>query len=513
MTHKQYSNPNDAEYGGLYHPLHVGHAISDDLGYPGDDTGDNISSRNRSWCELTGIYWLWKNITCDIIGICHYRRYFVHNEDFLKKDQIESLLKDNDVIVSRSTCTEYENLYKHYADQHVEKDLKICREVLVSKYPEYQNAFDLCMSCNLFTLGNMMICRKSVFDEYCSWLFDILFEAEKKIDISSYDTFQARVMGYLSERLLRVWLLHNTGKVAEVEVRMIDPADKDNNLKDIELKRRYVNLILKDLISQYHIGNYAELVDSPPVYRDPESKIPVWVCWWQGEHDMPELVHTCIESIRRNIPADLCRLHIITLDNVGEYLSFPQWIIDRFEAGSITMTALSDILRMGLLYRYGGMWIDATYYVASPLDTGLFESGFYTQRFEKGKWKADVVQGRWAGNLLFTKPGNVLCKFVLNAFYMYWFSQEKAIDYYLIDYLIDTAYSNIDEVREMIDSCEYSQPDCLELHKILDDPFDPELYKNLTEKTTFFKLYRQLSPAGETIIGKETFYGHISSVL
>ena len=512
MTHKQYSNPDGPEYDGLYHPLHVGHAISADLGYPGDDVGDNISSVNKSWCELTGIYWLWKNVTCDTIGICHYRRYFVADEDFLKKDYIEKALQTYDVIVSRSTCTEYSNLYEHYADQHIEKDMKLCREVLLSMHPEYENAFDLCMSCNLFTVGNMMICSKSLFDEYCSWLFGVLFEVEKKIDISGYDTFQARVMGYLSERLLRVWLLHNNYRVSEVEVRMIDPADKDNNLKEIDLKQKYVGLVLKDLISQYHVGNYAELVDSPPVYHDPESKIPVWVCWWQGESDMPELIRVCIDSLRRNIPGDLCRLHLVTMDNVGEYLSFPQWIIDRFESGAITMTGLSDILRMGLLYRYGGMWIDSTYYVASPIDRTLFEAEFYTQKFDEGKWKADVVQGRWAGNLIITKPGNVLCRFALNAFYMYWFKQEEAIDYYLIDYLIDAAYSNIDEVRNLIDSCKSSQPDCLELHKILDDPYDPAIYEKLTANTTFFKLYRKLSPAKETIIGKETFYGHISSV-
>ena len=89
MTHKQFEDPTDS----MYVPLQVGHAISPELGYLADDTGDNISRKNKSFCELTGIYWLWKNFhTCDYIGICHYRRYLINRQGliFTEKDAAAS---------------------------------------------------------------------------------------------------------------------------------------------------------------------------------------------------------------------------------------------------------------------------------------------------------------------------------------------------------------------------------------------------------------------------------------
>ncbi len=509
ITHKEYMNPDDKEYDGLYIPLHVGRAISEDLGYPGDNAGDNISDRNRSWCELTGIYWLWKNISCDIIGICHYRRYFVVDEDFIRREKIEDILSDHDVIVGNSNNTEFGSLREHYSEMHYWKDMSVCRDVLLEKYPEYENAFELSMDANLFTIGNMMICSKQIYDEYCEWLFDILFETEKRLDTEGYDPFQARVMGYLSERLLRIWLLYNSYKVYEVEVRMMDPADKDNSVKEIELKQKYVDLTFRNLLDQYRIGNYVDLVDSPPIWKPETDKIPVWVCWWQGEEDMPDLVRMCIRSLKKNLPADRCELRFISFENVASYVSFPQWIVDKYNEGKIILTILSDILRMGLLYRYGGMWVDATYYVAKPVDPAMFDNGFYTQRLRRGKWKADVVQGRWACNLLYTQPGAALPRFVLNAYYMYWFEHEELIDYFLLDYLIDAAYSNIEEVRNMIDSCEYSQPDTLELTGIINEPYSAEILSRLSADTTFFKLSNKIPVTKETITGEQTFFGYL----
>ena len=70
MTHKEIDEIGDE----MYIPLHVGRASGKTFGYTGDDTGDHISEKNPYYCELTGIYWLWKNVRCDIVGICHYRR-------------------------------------------------------------------------------------------------------------------------------------------------------------------------------------------------------------------------------------------------------------------------------------------------------------------------------------------------------------------------------------------------------------------------------------------------------
>lgn len=218
MTHKKFVQPNCS----IYYPLHVGHAISEDLGYLNDDIGENISDKNKSFCEMTGVYWIWKHSKADIIGICHYRRYFFEEDKILDKKQIEDILSNYDCIVGNSSKTQFDNLRQHYAEIHYERDLDICREVVAELEPSYLNAFDICMNCNLFTIGNMMIASKKIMDNYCEWVFMILFEVEKRVDISGYDEFQFRIFGYLAERLLRVWLMNNPYRVREVEVKMIE---------------------------------------------------------------------------------------------------------------------------------------------------------------------------------------------------------------------------------------------------------------------------------------------------
>lgn len=506
MTHKEYVKPGND----LYRSLHVGKALGNDFGYEGDDSGDNISAKNKNYCELTGMYWIWKNVSCDIVGICHYRRYFINDEEFITKEYIEKALEKYDVIVPRSQFTEYENLAKHYEGEHYIKDLLLCGEVIKQKYADYEDAFNQCINCNLFSLGNMVITRKGIYDEYMEWLFDILFEVEKRTDISGYDAFQARIYGYLSERLFRVWLLRNGYKIKEEEVRMIDPKDSYNAVKTIELKYKIVNVVLRNIIEKYKCGNYYDVVDNSPYDIDFGGKMPVWICWWQGLDNAPELVKKCVESVARNIDNEKAEIHIVTFDNVGKYISLPNWIIDKFESGAITLTHLSDILRAGLLYRYGGMWVNATYYCTKAFDSKIYDNDtFYTIKLKNVKWKADISKGRWSGNVWVTKPKNILFKFMLNAFYEYWQIRDRLDDYFLIDYVIAAAYDNIEEVKRMIDGCEYSQQEVFALAEMLDKKFDKDKWKSICENTSMFKLSYKEQHVKQNIVDELTFYGYI----
>lgn len=217
-THKEFAPPQEPGY----IPLHVGRINHPDLGYTGDHTGEHISQKNSSYCELTGIYWMWKNVNCDIIGLCHYRRYFVDDMQLLTKSQIESILETYDLIIGVSSKTPFATVATHYVTAHFQKDWDICREALVELYPEYADAFDLVANSNLMNLGNMMICRKSLFDQYCSWLFPLLEVIEQRTDISEYTPFQARLYGFLAERLLRMWILMQDIRVREVSICKID---------------------------------------------------------------------------------------------------------------------------------------------------------------------------------------------------------------------------------------------------------------------------------------------------
>ncbi len=220
-THKKYRMPEDK----IYIPLHVGAANEQDFGYTRDDTGDNISSKNANYCELTGLYWMWKNVEADYIGIVQYRRYFAARWGFNKwdriatRDDLAKVLKETDVILPRKRNYFIETTYSQYAHAHHSIDLDTTREILVEKYPDYVSTFDRNMKQTSGHKFNMFIMRKDIADDYCEWLFSILFELERRLDISKYSEYNSRVFGFVSERLLDVWI--DTNRVAYKEMPVV----------------------------------------------------------------------------------------------------------------------------------------------------------------------------------------------------------------------------------------------------------------------------------------------------
>ena len=223
-THKTHVMPSDAE---IYFPIHVGAEGNEDIGYCRDNTGENISTLNPYYSELTGLYWAWKNLEVDYLGLVHYRRYFTENvkryyeginidKVVLTKEQIDSLLNENQVIVPKKRNYYIETLYSHYDHTFDGMHLDIARKIIADQTPEYLNAFDLVMKQTSGYMFNMFIMKKELLDEYCSWLFPILFELQNRIDVSNLTAFEARLFGRVSELLFNVWLEQNKYKVKEV---------------------------------------------------------------------------------------------------------------------------------------------------------------------------------------------------------------------------------------------------------------------------------------------------------
>ena len=224
-THKKYWMPDDD----VYLPLHVGSEGKAVLGYIGDNAGDNISAKNVNYCELTGLYWAWKNLKCDYIGLCHYRRYFagknIHTNNVEQKKTVilhrkdyEKLLREYDVILPQKRNYYIETVRSQYDHAHNKHDLDEAERIVSELYPEYSQAFNKVMDKTKLHILNMFAMKKVLFDEYCNWLFSILFELEKRIDISSYNQYEARVFGFISERLFNVWLEKQQLKVKEMPV-------------------------------------------------------------------------------------------------------------------------------------------------------------------------------------------------------------------------------------------------------------------------------------------------------
>lgn len=202
-AHKKYDMPNDA----MYIPLHVGAEGKEDLGYTKDNTGDNISELNPVYCELTGLYWAWKNLDADYIGLVHYRRHFSNsNHNILTYQDIEPYLDSIKVFVPKKRKYYIETLYSHYAHTHYESHLIETRNILNTYHPEYVSSFDKTMKQTYGYMFNMMIMDKILLNEYCEWMFDVVFKLDKVVDISDLDPFQQRYVGRVSELLFNVWL-------------------------------------------------------------------------------------------------------------------------------------------------------------------------------------------------------------------------------------------------------------------------------------------------------------------
>lgn len=224
-AHKPYTMPEDS----CYLPLHVGAEGKEDIGFTRDDSGDNISAKNPFFCELTGLYWAWKNLDADYIGLAHYRRHFSKkSRSFIKKNGVfasvlsavetEDILSSCDVILPTLRKYYIETLYSHYEHTlHIEP-LDLTREIIAKKYPDYLENFDRQMNRRSGHMFNMFIMKRELLDGYCSWLFDILFELETVTDQKAYDVFHSRFYGRISELLLDVWLDKNELSYAEVPV-------------------------------------------------------------------------------------------------------------------------------------------------------------------------------------------------------------------------------------------------------------------------------------------------------
>lgn len=219
-AHKAYDMPKDS----IYLPVHVGKSLHKDLdlGYQPDNEGANISEKNPFYCEFTAIYWAWKNLNADFIGLAHYRRHFRMKkkgsdfESILNTKEAEKLCKSCDLILPKKRNLMIETVYSHYDHTFDGGQFDNARKIIEKRCPEYLPFFDKHMKERKEHLFNMFIMKKSLFDAYCEWIFPILEDLEGYYDLKNMDPFQARLIGRVSERLLDVWVARNQIKYKEI---------------------------------------------------------------------------------------------------------------------------------------------------------------------------------------------------------------------------------------------------------------------------------------------------------
>lgn len=207
----------------MYVPVHVGAALADEPipGFQRDDEGDNISTENPRYCELTALYWAWRNLDAEYLGLAHYRRQFAGSGErkTLTSAEAHELLKKAPVILPKPrNYFHVTTVEKHYGDTFDPMHIECLRIALGLVYPEYLETFNKRMASSKIHLYNMMIMRRDILDAYLSWMFEVLRYAEAGIDFEGLSAFDARAVGRISERLLDTWIDVNGIAYAECPV-------------------------------------------------------------------------------------------------------------------------------------------------------------------------------------------------------------------------------------------------------------------------------------------------------
>ena len=247
--------------------VHVGKTLSNlDLNIMADNSGENISSKNKTFCELTAFYWAWKNTTSDYIGFMHYRRLFStknfilqkalmrmkYNFHYLRstfvefdinlclknsielsnladiKESIKGLelfvqndLRNYDIVLPKKFYSKYLNVEQQYRLYHNHDDLNLLMDLVKAKYPDIGVHIKDTLKKNELYTYNMFIMKRDLFNDYCEKLFDILFEMEKMIVLQNKNDYQKRIFGFLSERFFNLYIKHinknNTLRITELE--------------------------------------------------------------------------------------------------------------------------------------------------------------------------------------------------------------------------------------------------------------------------------------------------------
>lgn len=240
----------------------------------------------------------------------------------------------------------------------------------------------------------------------------------------------------------------------------------------------------------------------PPIAPDRRNKI--WMCWWQGLDSAPEIVKACVESVRRN--AGEREVVIITDKNVGEFVQFPQWIRELYDNGVLSRTHISDLLRLELLTRYGGIWLDSTFYCCRPLTDDIYDAPLWSIK-RPDYLHASVASGMFANYSFGCDEGHRKVFAVIRDYFLeYWRKENYLIDYLLTDYLIILAQRHDPWIAESFDAIQPNNPQCDELFKILDRPYDEKQWSVLSASTDLFKLtwkqkYNELEKKSPTYFG------------
>lgn len=243
-VHKPYDVLKDE----TYLPVHAGAAQGKDIGFQSDAQGETISHKNPWYCELTTLYWAYKNLESDALGLVHYRRYFgckarcfpwvPARRRIATGEELKAYLKKTPVILPQKRNYFIESREDQYVHAHGRASLDALRSVLKARSPQYLPAFNRSMKRTSGHCFNMLVMRRDLCDAYCQWIFDTLFALEEVMQNTIPAEVTPRLFGFISERLLDCWLETNGISYMELPVVNMESQNWPRKIAAF-LKRKY----------------------------------------------------------------------------------------------------------------------------------------------------------------------------------------------------------------------------------------------------------------------------------
>ncbi len=231
---------------------------------------------------------------------------------------------------------------------------------------------------------------------------------------------------------------------------------------------------------------------------------PIWICWWTGEDDAPAIVKQCMTSTKRR--AGNHPVNVITRDTVSQYLTIPDYMLEKVEKGQMGLAHLSDYIRVSLLAEYGGLWLDATIFCADDVPEMCFELPFFTCKSEPQEC-GYLSQMRWVTFVFGGWKQNVVYAYLKAAFEEYWANEEAAIDYLFFDFLIDLGCRHISHMKKALEAVPINNIHRDDLQAAMNNALPADAFDDvIKDDTVLYKLSWRETYSLTTADGQESIY-------
>lgn len=248
--------------------------------------------------------------------------------------------------------------------------------------------------------------------------------------------------------------------------------------KNKEQRKFYYKAERAEIERQYLRRYLYVLKDMPNEQPSQTAPKIIWTCWWQGKENMPPVVKRCIESMRQHCPQ--YDIRIVTTENMHNYIELPDYIWQKHQKGYISRTHLSDILRVSLLAKHGGLWLDATVFLTAPIPEKMLEAPFFAYHCR------EIYQFQiW---LLKTAADNPLIQNLRNLLLEYWKYENKTINYFFGYLLFDLIVQHSEKCAKLWAQTPFIYDDCYELESNFFKPYNPQKWAEIKAQTPIHKL-------------------------